>query len=76
MAAHRSNPNDQLKPLLTPDDVACRVRLSRRAVITGELRRVLPWIVVGGRLRLEPAALEQWLVSRAEQPAETEAAAM
>ena len=48
--------------LLTPEQVASALNLSRRRVVTRMLRRELPWIKVGPRtLRLPAGALEAYL---------------
>jgi hypothetical protein len=47
--------------LLKPDDVAATLHVERSTAVSGSLRRDLPWIKVGNRLRLPAEALEQYL---------------
>lgn len=54
--------------LLTPSDVAARLKLRRGALYQG-LRRALPWISINGRLRLKSADLEAWIDAHREQHA-------
>jgi hypothetical protein len=48
-------------PMLTPVDVGRILRLDAEAVTRGSLRRQLPWMKLGNRLRMHPAALEEYL---------------
>ena len=57
---------------LSPDEVARRIRLSRRAVYDAIRRGELPAMRLCGRLRISPADLEAWLAAgatRARRPA-------
>ena len=51
---------------LTPDDLAERLGVPRRVIITGQLRHALPWFKVGKALRLDPAAFENFLERRGD----------
>ncbi len=46
-----------LEVVLTPDEVADILRLSVRTIIGGICRKTLPWIKVGGSLRMRREAL-------------------
>jgi len=46
-----------LEVVLTPDEVADILRLSVRTIIGGICRKTLPWIKVGGSLRMSREAL-------------------
>lgn len=50
---------------LSPDDVARRIGLSRRAVYDAIRRGELPAMRLCGRLRISPAELEAWLTAGA-----------
>lgn len=59
-------------PFLSPDEVARRIRLSRRAVYDAIRRGELPAMRLCGRLRISPADLDTWLAAgavRAQRPA-------
>lgn len=47
--------------LLTPPEVARRLRVKVPCLRQGKLRRTLPWLRINGRLRLPAMALEQFL---------------
>ena len=46
--------------LLTASDVGAVLRLSR-AIVYGKLRHDLPWLQIGGALRMRRRDLEHWL---------------
>ncbi len=52
-------------PFLSPDDVARRIGLSRRAVYDAIRRGELPAMRLCGRLRIRPADLDTWLAAGA-----------
>jgi hypothetical protein len=47
--------------MLTPEQVADRLQLDVDTVKRGKLRTELPWMTLGGELRMHPEALEQHL---------------
>ncbi|MFQ5671357.1 MAG: helix-turn-helix domain-containing protein [Acidobacteriota bacterium] len=57
-------------PLLTPDEVAARLRVARRTVLAWARQGVLPCVVLSrgtdGRafVRFEAAAVDQWVKRR------------
>lgn len=50
----------EFKLFLTPDDVAAILHLSVRTITGGICRKTLPWIKVGGSLRMRREALEAY----------------
>ncbi|MCZ6621068.1 MAG: helix-turn-helix domain-containing protein [Deltaproteobacteria bacterium] len=50
-----------LEVVLTPDEVADILRLSVRTIIGGICRKTLPWIKVGGSLRMSREALMNYI---------------
>ena len=56
------------RQLLTPEDVARRCGLSRRAVYDAIRRGELPAMRLCSRLRVEPDAFEAWLAGAAVTP--------
>ena len=52
-------------PFLSPDDIARRIGLSRRAVYDAIRRGELPAMRLCGRLRISPPDLDAWLAAGA-----------
>jgi len=59
---------DTPAPLLTPEDVARRCRLSRRVVYDAIRRGELPALRLCSRLRIRPEDFEAWLSAAAVAP--------
>lgn len=45
--------------LLTPERVAAELGLPVRSILRGRLRRLLPWLKIGRRLRMHPDSLQE-----------------
>ena len=52
MPADAAHVEREIKPFLTPEEVASILRLSVRTITGGVCRKALPWIKVGGVLRM------------------------
>lgn len=60
----RNVPGEKDEPLLSPDDVARRCGLSRRAIYRAIACGELPASRLRNRLRVRPADLEDWISAR------------
>lgn len=62
-----TSPIDEYHLLLTPNEVASILRLSVRTITGGICRKILPWVKVGGSLRMRRDDLQAYLGDRSHE---------